>query len=279
MITYFPTIYPDELLYSQLARFYTKSGYLAYTFAAEDLFQSKTVRPDIEFVNAYTPEALQMITRSMSMEEVVMHHTMFPYYGRFIKPGRRQKAFQSLVSTQGNYHNLLAIPTRKDGSKRHLRYCPICAEKDRHQYGETYWHRVHQLTGVNICPSHLCNLINSNVVICGNASPSLIAAENCVEIPCRIKYSDNTLECRLAEYIAEVFHSDVDLQSEISVGRFLHSKMACTRYRSVRGAQRNIALLHKDFCEYYSALPNNWFSELWQIQKVLTDDRFNTYTI
>ncbi len=30
MIAYFPTAYPDELLYSQLARYYTKSGYMAY---------------------------------------------------------------------------------------------------------------------------------------------------------------------------------------------------------------------------------------------------------
>ena len=35
MISYFPTAYPDELLYSQLARYYAKSGYMAYTYAAE----------------------------------------------------------------------------------------------------------------------------------------------------------------------------------------------------------------------------------------------------
>lgn len=69
MITYFPTIYPDELLYSQLARYYTKSGYMAYSFVAEELFTSKTVRPELEFVNSYTSEAIQAITRNMSMEE------------------------------------------------------------------------------------------------------------------------------------------------------------------------------------------------------------------
>lgn len=43
--------------------------------------------------------------------------------------------------------------------------------------------------------------------------------------------------------------------------------------------QRNIALLHTDFTEYYKNLPDNWFTELWQIQKVLTDDRVNFYEI
>ena len=64
MIAFFPTIYPDELLYSQLARYYAASGYMAYTYAAEDLFASKIVRPDIEFVNAYTTEAWEVITRA-----------------------------------------------------------------------------------------------------------------------------------------------------------------------------------------------------------------------
>ena len=46
MIAYFPTAYPDELLYSQLARYYTKSGYMAYTYAAEELYVSQIVQPD-----------------------------------------------------------------------------------------------------------------------------------------------------------------------------------------------------------------------------------------
>ncbi len=57
MIAYFPSPYPDELLYSQLARYYTKSGYMAYTYAAEELYVSKIVRPDMEFVNVFTPDA------------------------------------------------------------------------------------------------------------------------------------------------------------------------------------------------------------------------------
>lgn len=50
-------------------------------------------------------------------------------------------------------------------------------------------------------------------------------------------------------------------------------------YRSVRGEQRNISLLHADFQKYYKNLPDNNFSELWQIQKVLTDDRINPYEV
>lgn len=279
MISYFPSIYPDELLYSQLARYYAKSGYLAYTFAAEDLFQSKTVRPDIEFLNAYTPDALRMITRTMPIEAIVMHHTMFPYYGRFIHPERRGQAFDSLVNMGTEYHNLLSIPKRKDRFSRHLRYCPECVNDDRQKYGETYWHRVHQMVGVNICPLHHCYLIESDIVTSSNVSPSLITAEEVVEIPDIITFSDNDQERRLAEYVAEVFQSDIDLQSNVTTGRFLHSRMEGTKYLSQRGEQRNMSLLHADFTEFYKAFPNNEFNQQWQLGKVFSNDRHNTLEI
>ncbi len=279
MISYFPPIYPDELLYSQLARYYAKSGYLAYTFAAEDLFQSKTVRPDIEFLNAYTPEALQMITRTMPMTDIVMYHTMFPYYGRFIPPERRRQAFDSLVRMGTEYHNLLSIPKRRDRISRHLRYCPECVKDDRQKYGETYWHRVHQMVGVNICPRHHCYLIESDIVTSSNVSPSLITAEEVVKIPEENTYSDNDLECHLVEYIAEVFRSDVDLQSNVPTGRFLHSCMEGTKYLSQRGEQRNMSLLHADFTEFYKSFPNIEFNQQWQLSKVFSNDRHNTLEI
>lgn len=279
MISYFPSIYPDELLYSQLARYYAKSGYLAYTFAAEDLFQSKTVRPDIEFLNAYTPEAVQMITRTMPMTDIVMYHTMFPYYGRFIPPERRRQAFDSLVNMGTEYHNLLSIPKRKDRISRHLRYCPECVKEDRQKYGETYWHRVQQMVGVNICPVHHCCLIGSDIVTSSNVSPSLVTAEEVVEIPEEIIFSVNDLECHLAEYVAEVFQSDIDLQSNVTTGRVLHSRMEGTKYLSKRGEQRNMSLLHADFMEFYKAFPNNEFNQQWQLGKLFSNDRHNTLEI
>lgn len=279
MIAYFPTAYPDELLYSQMARYYTKSGYMAYTFAAEELFVSKTVRPDMDFINSYTPTAVQAITRNMSMEAVIEKHTMFPCYGRFLPKERRQKAFQSLVSMKGNYHNLLPIPQSKNGAVRCLRYCPACAANDREQYGEAYWHRIHQMKGIYVCPIHQCYLMDSSVLISGKATPSLKTAEEMIPQSESCVFADNEIEIRVATYMAEVFQADVDRTSSVTIGEFLHSKMAYTQYRSVRGEQRNIALFHEEFKEYYMALSQNRFMELWQIQKVLTNDRTNFFEI
>lgn len=279
MIAYFPTAYPDELLYSQLARYYTKSGYMAYTFAAEELFVSKTVRPDINFINSFTPAAVQAITRDISMEAVVEKHTMFSSYGRFLPKKRRQKAFQSLIAMKGNYHNLLPIPQSKTGEVRCLRYCPVCATDDREQYGEAYWHRIHQIIGIYVCPVHRCYLIDSDVIISGQSTPSLKTAEEMITQSKSCVFVDHEIEIRVAAYMVEVFQAAFDMDSCVTVGEFLHSKMAYTKYRSVRGEQRNIALFHADFTEYYRDLLQNRFTELWQIQKVLTNDRTNFFEI
>lgn len=35
-----------------------------------------------------------------------------------------------------------------------LRYCKQCADSDRQQYGEAYWHRAHNLPFVTVCEKH-----------------------------------------------------------------------------------------------------------------------------
>lgn len=280
MTMYLPEIYPDELVYSWLARYYIQTGYVRYAFVAEELFQSKIVRPDIEFVNQYAAPTLQAITEKIPMQRIIEQHTMFPYYGRFLQKERRNQAFTALMQTEGNYHNLLPMPKRKGSTDRYLRYCPVCAENDRKQYGEAYWHRMHQLQGVKICSHHRCYLVDGQVQISGKASPTLIAAETIIPKKCEnILLCQNNIERKTAVYVTEVFQSELDFQNDVTVGKFLHSRMESTPYRSVRGQQRNIAMLHADFQEYYKNLQDNSFSELWQIQKVLTDDRVNPYEV
>lgn len=164
-IAYFPKIYPDELIYSLFARYYQNCGYPNYIFCAEDLFVNKRVRPDIEFINELQPEVLRLLCQNMPIERLIEKHSMFPYYARFLPKERKIKGFEALCNMSGDYNNLLAIPKQKNGEQRYLRYCPMCEKEDRFAYGETYWHRSHQMMGVNFCPKHGCKLINSSIVI------------------------------------------------------------------------------------------------------------------
>lgn len=275
MITYFPAIYPDELAYSLLSRFYMQSGYLSYTYAAEDIYAYKQVRPDHEFINVLRPEMREIIAKTIPMEKLVEKHTMYPYYARFMRKPRRVKAFEALVSLNGNYRNLLVIPNKKEGADRYLRYCPLCAKEDREQYGETFWHRGHQMVGVNVCPIHECYLVNSNILISGKATPNLTAAEKVVPEEEEISRCNNLLEIKLAEYTLAIFQAPIDIDSNVSVGRFLHSKLKGTKYVSDSGLFRNLTLFYEDYLNFYDEIEGKAKLELFQIQKIFNDYRFN----
>ena len=150
MPAFFPEVYPDELVYSLLARFYVKSGYLTLTYALEDLYVHRYTTPDTEFLNEFRPDMVEALIRQNSLESLVLEHTMFPSYGRFLRGERKKAAYQALLSMKGNFNNLLAIPKNQRGEGRYLRYCPLCAREDRERYGETYWHRLHQIQGVDV---------------------------------------------------------------------------------------------------------------------------------
>ena len=273
MITYFPEVYPDELLYSQLARCYVKAGYPAYIYMAEDFFQDKKVRPDIEFINTFTPVALRIVTKEMPIEDIVLKHTMFPYYGRFISKERRNKAYQAFIGMEGNYNNLL--PKVKSCQDRFLHYCPLCVKADRDKFGETFWHRNHQITGINVCPIHRCYLKDSNVIISAKASPILHHAEGVIPQKDNVELVQNDIEYEFAGYVVTVFQSGLDMDSDVSIGEFLHSRMIGTKYCSARGKKRYMELLYEDFISYYEKLPENRITELWQLQKIFTNDRSN----
>ena len=277
MIAVFPTPYPDELLYSVLARYYVRTGYLAYSYAAEDIFSKKTVRPDVDFVNQYTEGLLCRLIAIKSFDQWILDNTMFPYYARFCPLERRIKAFEALTDMKGNYANLLPIPQSKTGTQRYLRYCPKCVSEDRKNYGETYWHRSHQMMFVTCCPEHGCKLISSDVLVGGRTSPDLVPAEI-------IATNDEVTACseivrKLSKYIYDVFSSKINFDNDVPAGAFLHSKLSGTSYLTIRGEKRNISLLQKDFSKYYTGFQDNYFQEIYQLQKVITGASVNCYEV
>lgn len=51
MITYFPEIYPDELVYSWFCRYYIHSGCVSHKIALKNLMFSKSDAPSKEFMD------------------------------------------------------------------------------------------------------------------------------------------------------------------------------------------------------------------------------------
>lgn len=261
MIRYFPDIYPDELIYSLLSRFYIQSGYMSYTYAAENLFEDKRSRPDMEYLNCFTANAMELITNNISKSDLILQHTMFPYYGRFIK--NPKEAYYALLSDERKYHRLL--PKNRGKIKRYLRYCPLCSREDRARYGETYWHRIHQMSEIDCCLIHNCKLINSNIIISHRSSPKLVAADCAVpknESDC--SFQTESVLFDLNQYMLEAFNHNIDFNNSVQAGDYISEKLSETKY--IRLKLRNVELLTYEYNLFY-----NTDIAAWQIQKILTN--------
>ena len=248
MIGFFPAIYEDELLYSQLCRYYQRTGYTKYIFAIDDLFMRRTVHPVIEWVNEYTSNAMAHITKDADFETVIRHHTMFPAYTRFLPKERRNAALRSLLICDGNYYNLIVNQNLR--KKRYLRYCPVCAKEDRRQLGETYWHREHQIMHVDICPKHRCFLKNSKIPIGSKIAPGLFPAEMEVSYDLKTDPCLNERFVDFIQYVLNVFRAPVDMETDVPIGSFLCSKLD-DKYRNNTKMKMFSTKLYDDYCVFF----------------------------
>ena len=276
---YFPSFYKDELLYSLFSRYHTGSGNGAYSYTAKELFSNPYTKPAVEFMNQLTPEAIDVLTRNISLEEVILDHTMFPEYARFARREKRKEALLALKNMEGNLNRILPVGQRKTEDEKFLRYCPLCAEYDRKTLGETYWHRVHQLRGIKICPNHHCLLQKSIVPLKSKNKPELTAAEHVVPFSIKGAVSvSNAREIGLAVYTKEVFIAPIDMKSKV-----MPSEILCKRinelYMNHYGIQRNFTIFLNDYQTFFSFLENSLLMDGNQIQRVLSGKRINHHEI
>ena len=276
MLGLFPKPYPDELLYSVLARYYVRSGYSNYVFAAEDLFRNRYVRPSFEYINPLNDEVTGYLRKNDTIQDVLLRYTMFPYHCRFLPMERKNKAMQALINMDSNFRNLILFPKRSVTPS--MRYCPMCAADDRKNYGETYWHRLHQIYELTVCPVHKCFLMNTDYKLSGKLPPDLIPAEIVIPSSENITLCENEKIISLVEYIKEIFYMPIKMDNDLDVYDLLKMITEKRGYRTLRGEVCRISALYKDFREFYQAVVEN-IPKQWQIHKIFTGQRFDFYEV
>ena len=114
MITYLPEIYPDELVYSWFCRYFVHSGYLTHKAALQDILQNRHNNPSKEFLGHLTPDILTAIKRMYPIDKIIIEHTMFPQYARFIPLEQRKNTLYSIGNDFCDVHHLFAVLPRSD---------------------------------------------------------------------------------------------------------------------------------------------------------------------
>ena len=76
--------------------------------------------PSIEFLRELTTEGKEAVCKNISIEELILKHTMFPQYAHFLNINDKQKAFEELLCGDRQYNKTLCVNRGKYKKEGHL---------------------------------------------------------------------------------------------------------------------------------------------------------------
>ena len=165
MILKFPKPYPDETFYSWIARYHERSANHYAKVTVKSIYDSPYGCAIYNLPTGLESFCNQLLPlRKYHPEDILKYHTSLPYYSATFSKQRIASAKSKMLSNLNiGIHGLLGMQASTVTEFRYLRYCPDCLIEDTEQFGEPYWHRVHQLPGVLVCPDHHVSTLNSMV--------------------------------------------------------------------------------------------------------------------
>lgn len=179
MLSFFPKPYPDEILYSILARYHIRSGNTGIKLTMQELFNSHDAIATADLPCNLAKLAINLsLISQISAEELIQHHTLYPFYAPFLPQERSQQILEAMRSEDGGgIHDRVGIRASLVTVPRYFRFCSRCIQNDQTTYGELYWHRIHQVPGVLVCPHHAEVLQDSTVPMQGLNRHAYVAAD------------------------------------------------------------------------------------------------------
>jgi hypothetical protein len=156
MLHFFPSLWPDETLYSRLARYHRLSGHVDDRTTLVELIGVHT-----HVITSHLPSSLKMLVARLppgaksSAEELIKSSTIFPYFQAFLPSQQSERAIETMSSSStSGLKMMLGLVASRLGGHNVFRFCKTCALEDRDMFGQAYWHRTHQLPGAWVCPTH-----------------------------------------------------------------------------------------------------------------------------
>jgi len=162
---FFPTPYQDELLYSVCARYADRVRYPNKQAVNLELFGNLNSKPSTVF-----PRHLGHLIGTLpahhnfTAERIIKAHTLFHFYLPFLpKESADRIACEMIRSSPSGFTITTEAGRTTIPPQDWLRFCPLCADDDRREVGEYYWHRLHQAPGIQVCSKHAVFLEDSDV--------------------------------------------------------------------------------------------------------------------
>src|SRR5690554_2288597 len=167
---FFPNPYHDEILYSVLARYSVRCGIISHQTIMESIFGKANARAIMELPFNLNALASNLpINSPYTVDCFIYKHTLYPFFTAFLPPKRAEEVRCLMLEENGGSkaYGKAGILGSSLPLNEYMKFCPKCLEEDITQYGEGYWHRVHQVPFAMACPMHETLLYDSTVLVRG----------------------------------------------------------------------------------------------------------------
>lgn len=152
----FPVLYPEELVYSAVARSGVHSALVSHKQLLDQVYDDRKVVATMDL-----PCQLKSIAQHLertgrfSIETLLFKHTLLPLYAPFVDEDKRQKAQVLMASkTHGAVHMMLGVSASRLKGNKHFCFCEDCYQQQLNEKGEGYWVRDWFLPGLPVCTLH-----------------------------------------------------------------------------------------------------------------------------
>jgi len=252
MIKKVPGIYPNEVVYSWIARSYSQSGFLFNKYYLKEIFMNPKEQVDYNFINIFNSSFKRIIKETIGFKSLLLDHTLFKHYARFMSPEERKEVYKIGIHNSGLLNKKVHIPPSK--KNYFLRYCPCCVKEDREKYGECYFHTEHQIYEINICPIHKVKLNETTIKNDKDSALSLITLEQLNPIISEIVKVPDDINYKVMNYIYMVFKEDLDIENDTLISDYLTSKLNRAQCVDNNCTKKNIIKLSRDISLFYKDL-------------------------
>jgi hypothetical protein len=174
-LTIVPPILPGETVLSHVMRIALLTGSPNLKPLAVRLFGLSSIQPPLIIPSNLTQYVRITEPVFIDVDEVVRKHTLYPILESFLS-GPAKAAIESHFWNGGaakGVYAYLGFTTKSPTSQPRLGMCLKCVVENEALYGVAFWHREHQLPGLNSCGYHASPLVGG----CGTCEFSVTSSK------------------------------------------------------------------------------------------------------
>ena len=217
----FPVPYPDELIYSLVARAGVRSAITSSKQLLDEVFGDRKVIATIDLPSHLLAISSQLVnTGRFDTQQLIYEHTMFPIYAPFVDESIRTRAIAGMAkSSKGSVHLMLGVAASIVKRSENFRSCILCEADQKQKYGESYWSRLWYLPALPYCAKH--GFLNQSTTSCHEQRHSYHA---CGRMLCLPSICHENGKIKQLSYLVKKAHELLDLPNQKSPTKSQWSK-------------------------------------------------------